>query len=529
MNGATATDPGRVGQAFSFDGADDYVANLGTPSTFAFIENTGIFTIEAWIKLNSPNAMAQQAISASTATTAEKGHFFIWDNLAGQRRLRLALMRGVSGSPLIDVSTPNDVIVNSSWHHVAAVGNGTNITFYVDGLGYPIAQAMGIKPSGDATRTVDIGRCPSTTPLCQFDGQIDELSIHDRALRPDEIQVLVHSGLAIYPPMCGTGCAQSVTGLVGWWPGQASAGDRSEFHNDGAAVAMSYPSGKVGTAFSLNGSSYVEVPDHASLEMTTQVTLAAWIQPSSEPLNHGGRILSKGQPLIHPYSLLLIANPLQLRSDISNDGMNYDALVAPPVLGVGVWTHVAMTFNAGSWKLYVNGSQAASATSSITALYAGGSSPVVIGRHPGGSNYFRGLIDEPMVFNRALSAAEIQSIYQAGSSGMCGLGLVVSVDEARSGVPGALVFAPPWPNPSTRMTHLGFHIRSPETVRVEVFDVAGRRVATLIDGQPFTAGEHRVTWDGHDSAGKRVAGGIYQIRLVAGERVSVRKIVLLTN
>ena len=52
-NGATFA-PGKVGQAFSFDGVDDFVGDIGTKSSFSFIQNTGVFTIDAWITLMTP-------------------------------------------------------------------------------------------------------------------------------------------------------------------------------------------------------------------------------------------------------------------------------------------------------------------------------------------------------------------------------------------------------------------------------------------------------------------------------------------
>ena len=201
LQGATYA-AGKVGQAFSFDGIDDYVSNLGTPATHSFIENTGIFTIDAWINLTDVNSAVQQAISASTATSIEKGHFFIWENSSGEHKLRLGLMKAISSVPVIESGSPNQVITTSGWHHVAAVGNGTGITFYVDGVRYPGTGVMGAKPSGNSTRAVDIGRCPYASPSCQFNGQIDELQIYNRDLSAAEIRAIYNTGSN---GMCGLG------------------------------------------------------------------------------------------------------------------------------------------------------------------------------------------------------------------------------------------------------------------------------------------------------------------------------------
>jgi len=511
-----------VGQAFSLNGTDAYVANLGDAYSYAFIENTGVFTINAWINLDDVNALSEQAITGSTATTSEKGHYFTWLNLAGEQRLSLWLAKGISGDPVISSDSPDHVITTSGWHHVAAVGNGTTVTFYVDGVGYPGTGTMTSKPSGPSLRAVDIGRCPYATPLCLFSGLIDELQICDRALTASEIGAIHDAGAN---GMCGTGCMQSLTGLRGWWPGSGDAGDRSAFNNHGATGGgLIFTTGKVGQAFSPGSSGYVDVPDSPSLEMPTQFTLAAWILPTA--VNNSARIISKFGAGSYAYEMLFSSNNnMQPRADISNDGINSDALVSPTSLSVGDWAHVATTFNLGAWKLYVNGSEVASTVSAMITIFVGGSSPLSIGRVPSAGNNFLGRIDEPMVFNRALSAGEIQAIYNAGSSGVCGL-VLVGMDEPETRT-GPLEFAAPWPNPAVRMTNVRFRLPAAAVVHAEVFDVAGRRVTSLMDGKSLDAGEHRLTWDGRDASGRRAAGGIYQIRVTAGGAVAVRRIVMI--
>ena len=63
-------------------------------------------------------------------------------------------------------------------------------------------------------------------------------------------------------------------------------------------------------------------------------------------------------------------------------------------------------------------------------------------------------------------------------------------------------------------------------VRLDVFSVDGRRVATLVD-EAFPAGRHQALWDGRDSGGKPVANGIYYYRLEAGSFVRTMRMVLL--
>jgi len=109
-----------------------------------------------------------------------------------------------------------------------------------------------------------------------------------------------------------------------------------------------------------------------------------------------------------------------------------------PVLTTGVWQHVAGTFDLGTQdiKVYVNGLEVStilspSQTQGTISSINDSSSPVRIGALQTGDfnlNYFwSGLIDEVEIFNRALAASEIQSIFNAGSAGKCKT-LTVSID-----------------------------------------------------------------------------------------------------
>jgi hypothetical protein len=192
LNGASFA-AGEVAQAFTLDGVDDHVANLGTAATFSFLENTGVFSIEGWIKLNDPNVPREQTIAANAPTTVDKGFYFGVVNSGGQHQLQLAVTHGVSGNATIDSRSPTGLITDTNWHHVAATGDGSHVTFYIDGVAYAGSGTMGTKASGDATRAVDLGW---DNVGSYFGGRIDELAIYNRALIPSEIKAIYDGGSA---------------------------------------------------------------------------------------------------------------------------------------------------------------------------------------------------------------------------------------------------------------------------------------------------------------------------------------------
>lgn len=83
-----------------------------------------------------------------------------------------------------------------------------------------------------------------------------------------------------------------------------------------------------------------------------------------------------------------------------------------------------------------------------------------------------------------------------------------------------------WPSPAATAVDLAYSLPAAGPARLDVYDVAGRRVATL-GGGTRAAGEHRVRWDCRDGAGRRVANGTYFVRLSAGGAAAVAKLSLV--
>ena len=82
------------------------------------------------------------------------------------------------------------------------------------------------------------------------------------------------------------------------------------------------------------------------------------------------------------------------------------------------------------------------------------------------------------------------------------------------------------PNPFVASTRLAFTVPNAGPVRLTVHDVAGRRIAGLVD-RVMPAGRHDVTWSGVDDRGRRVASGVYLLRLEASGEVQTREMVRL--
>ncbi|MCH7878932.1 MAG: T9SS type A sorting domain-containing protein, partial [candidate division Zixibacteria bacterium] len=83
-----------------------------------------------------------------------------------------------------------------------------------------------------------------------------------------------------------------------------------------------------------------------------------------------------------------------------------------------------------------------------------------------------------------------------------------------------------YPNPSNPETRLAFSLPKAAPVKIEVYNILGRKVATVTDRR-FPAGSHSVLWDGRNASGGKVSSGIYFVRFTSGDTVERKKMVIL--
>jgi hypothetical protein len=106
----------------------------------------------------------------------------------------------------------------------------------------------------------------------------------------------------------------------------------------------------------------------------------------------------------------------------------------------------------------------------------------------------------------------------------------ISVDVVPTGIDNAPLarteLLPAYPNPFNPSTSIRYSLAWRQPVRIDIFDVTGARVTTLVDGDR-RAGVHSVSWNGRDGRGEPVASGIYLIRMTTEGHRFVRKAVLL--
>jgi hypothetical protein len=232
--------------------------------------------------------------------------------------------------------------------------------------------------------------------------------------------------LAIPQAASAQTCSPAPAGLVSWWSGDGNALDSRSRMNGTLLSGTTYTAGKVGQTFNFDGiSGGVSVADSNVLDLTTDFTLEAWINPAA--LHNGtgqGGIISKvgGLGGNNGYQFGLTNNNTQLACQFNAMGEVWpgNQLIAtvPGGIPLNTWSHVACTYDHANLTIYVNGA-------SIGTLAVGpktvinSSSGLRISGDDNNNVFFNGMIDEPSVYNRALSATEIAGIVNSGTAGKC--------------------------------------------------------------------------------------------------------------
>ena len=163
-------------------------------------------------------------------------------------------------------------------------------------------------------------------------------------------------------------------------------------------------SGKFGSALSFDGaSSWVTVADTQTLRLTGGFTVEAWVNPSA---NTGWRsVVLKESSNGLGYALYALNNASRPAGYVhTNSDIEVTGTAALPL---NTWTHLALTFDGSTERLFVNGAQVR--TAAVSGSMASAAGPLRFGGNSVWGEYFRGLIDEVRIYNRALAASEIQT------------------------------------------------------------------------------------------------------------------------
>jgi uncharacterized delta-60 repeat protein len=219
-------------------------------------------------------------------------------------------------------------------------------------------------------------------------------------------------------------CSGVPAGIISWWPGEGNAQDIVGHYDGAQQNGATFGVGRVGQAFSLDGIDDAIVVNNNAALNPASITVEAWIKPGGVPAGNIADVVTKWgfDATVDSYFLGLLnsGGVVRVLGGIG-DGATGDSGFSGGAVALNTWSHIAMTYDAASGqnRLYLNGVSVAQRVRAH-GIYPT-TSRVFIGREDSNNQrFFSGLIDEPTIYGRALTDAEILAISNAGGNGKCG-------------------------------------------------------------------------------------------------------------
>ena len=223
-------------------------------------------------------------------------------------------------------------------------------------------------------------------------------------------------GLAMVFMMAGAGAAGLNDGLVAYYPFNGNADDESGKGNNGSVTTSDVTfinEGKIGMGAKfaegvLNKA--IEVSDSPSLNINEAITMTAWVKLDGTNTDNGNAIISKNGSGSEPYAFFASNSGLSGNISVYFKGDINSGIKCP----LNTWTHLAVTYDQNNFVFYVNGVKA-STKNSTNRLSDSSGMKLYIGASPFGAiEDFSGLMDDVRIYNRSLSEAEVQELYNDG-------------------------------------------------------------------------------------------------------------------
>ncbi len=350
------------------------------------------------------------------------------------------------------ITSPTSVLPLNQWTHIAGTYDGNALHLFANGqeVATGVIGSVAINDGGE----IQIGHdARNAVGDRQWTGAIDEVDLFNRALSPSEIQSIFNAGTAgksfatvvttaadedngSADPSLGTGTslreainyantnpgtdvigfdipgASNRAGLLRQYRGEGNTNDSAGSHDGTTIGTVTYEDAEVGQGFRL-ANSLVQVPGPFTFSTTNAITLEAWFKFDSS--TGYSSIISAGTSSGGPPATynFMVSPSLRL---IYNPGTIVNAEVGP-TLSLGQFYHAALVVTGGGTaQVYLNGQLISDSAVGVPAVLPNAIAfNIGAGEAVGVHALENGVIDEPAIYNRALSAAEIQNIFNIGS------------------------------------------------------------------------------------------------------------------
>ena len=412
VNGATLTADrfGNANSAYSFNGTSDYISVNSAPLT------NYPYTISAWIKLSVINNTGKPIIGLGELGTnnLKKCYFDPTYGNTGKPSI------GVGGA--CDITSTSNVVTTGVWTHMVVTVSSyssSSVTFYVNNVAYTQNTTAGTNvpfPLNNAGFTIGSHKGGGSA-FSYFSGVLDDIRIYNRVLSSTEISALYNEN------NCSS--ADITTGLVGQYDFSGNANDLSANNYNGTVNGATLTTDRFGnanSAYIFNGTSdYISVN---SAPLTNYpYTISAWIKLNTID-NTGKPIIGLGELGTNNLKKCYF-DPTYGNTGKPSIGVGgaCDITSTSNVVTTGVWTHMVVTvssYSSSSVTFYVNNvAYTQNTTAGTNVPFPLNNAGFTIGSHKGGGSafsYFSGVLDDIRIYNRVLTACDVDSLYNMPNS-----------------------------------------------------------------------------------------------------------------
>jgi hypothetical protein len=409
MNTTTSPVIGKIGGAMQFNGATPQYVSISDSSSVQVI---GSGSVTVWFYPTSATFTGSHTLVAKGYGNGDQMNYGMYVFNGTKLYVEIDDSTGGNGHYNQTFVLTSGISLNK-WHHLVMTWNGSNLREYLDGVQVSnTAQTLTPGAYSGIALTIGTDTLGGVTPW-KWRGSLDDVRVYNRALSAQEIQQLYALGAA---KMAQANTTSLASGLVGYWTldgnqtnwATGQTYDASGQGNTGQLISMSTTTssviGKIGQALSFfNSTSRVKLSSDPV--GTSAATLCAWLYP----------IHNSGQANIFSNTKFQVLRGLSGQIYGSSDNVTFPTSpnnVAP----LNKWTHTCVTRDAsGTWNFYINGAHSGTANQSSGTPTAGNNSQTYIGQSQGLGASFLGYLDDVRIYNRALSAQEIQQLYKMGA------------------------------------------------------------------------------------------------------------------
>jgi len=423
VNPAVVVTPPPTGNLFAEWGLDGNTNDIsgnninGTPMGLTYSSDhaqgsaSGVFNgTNEYVNINSsalPAGKSARSISLWAKPNSVSETVFRWAFAYGAPKTSSAMLVGQNGTTLYGGGFGDDLKVGSfwkanTWHHICLTYDGTTARLYGNGK----LLVSGAKNWDLILTVAAIGR--QVSGLEYWNGSIDDVRLYNKALSDTEVAALAVSSTAA----TATSAAVSVdasSALVGEWSFDNNTVDKTGHSPNGVLMAGTwYDTGhKEGTAsVLLNGASqYVDLKNPAILPSgKSPRTMSLWAKTKD---------LSSSYRWCAAYGMPAASQAMfigQNGTALIGGGFT-DDLVVNNFWTFDTWHHIALTYDGTTAMLYADGKLVSSAAKNWNLVKAF----AYVGRQVNNAEYWNGSVDDVRFYSKALTASEVQSLYQANA------------------------------------------------------------------------------------------------------------------